>query len=230
VDLRAAVPEGGSNRSPVTLRVFDIAAGKKAWDWKLPAPITVITGGTKSPEYSPAMPDVAFSPDGSKLALAVRQTNDDLLRVRVFDSASGTLLREVVEPRDGPVASYTTSIIAFDSVGRIAVGDGRNAVVWNATDPAPKRLIGHEGTPHSAVFSRNGSRLFTLDYDRSGVNSGRLIRVWDLATGKDVIAIREPEASGPGMQSTFSESMWLDGDKLKLMTRDGILEFDGSPR
>jgi len=62
------------------------------------------------------------------------------------------------------------------------------------------------------------------------VNSGRLIRVWDLATGKDVIAIREPEASGPGMQSTFSESMWLDGDKLKLMTRDGILEFDGSPR
>ncbi|MFO0805832.1 MAG: WD40 repeat domain-containing serine/threonine-protein kinase [Gemmataceae bacterium] len=231
-NLRFPKPADGKQQSIVTLCSFDIAAGKSNWEWTLPAPITVLVSPAAEghSSYSPSLPSIAYSPDGNRIALAVRQLDDAKLHVRVFDSATGAIVRDVVEPPNDQVLSHSATVIAFDSNGRIVVGDGRNAVVWNATDSEPKKLIGHEGTPSSACLNADGSRLFTLDLDTAGTRQGRIIRVWDLHTGKEVIAIREPPPSAPGIGSPWSEEMWLEGEKLMLMTSDGVLVFDGTPR
>jgi len=224
-------PAAGTQSAIPTLRSFDLASGKPNWEWTLPAAITVLVGNDGgSASYSPSLPSILYSPDGTRLALAVRQSDDDVLHVRIFDSATGKIVRDLVEPPGGPVASNTANVIAFDSAGRIVVGDGRNAVVWNATDPDPRKLIGHEGYPSGACLSADGSRLFTLDLDQSGARQGRIIRIWDLQTGKEVIAIREPAPSAAGIGSPWSDEMWLEGEKLMLMTSDGVLVFDGTPR
>jgi WD40 repeat protein len=225
-------PAAGSQRSTVTLRSFDIDAGKSNWEWTLAAPITVLVSPAveKENSYSPSLPSIAYSPDGRRIALAVRQSDDTQLHVRVFDSATGAILRDLVEPPNSTVLSNTANVIALDDAGRIVIGDGRNAEVWNATDSEPRKLIGHEGYPTSACISANGSRLFTLDLDSSGARQGRIIRVWDLHTGKEVIAIREPTPSAGGINSPWSEEMWLEGEKLMLMTSDGVLVFGGTPR
>jgi WD40 repeat protein len=224
-------PSAGSQRSSATLRCFQIGNGKPNWDWTLAAPITVLVGPATEGDssYSPSLPSFMFSPDGNRIALAVRQSDDNLLHLRVFDSATGTMLSDRVEPLSDPVVSNNASVIAFDNAERIVVGDGRNAVVWTATDSEPRKLFGHEGTPSAACLSADGTRLFTLDLDTAGTRQGRIIRVWDLHTGKEVIAIREPPAP-PGIGSLWSDEMWLEGNKLMLMTTDGVLVFDGTPR
>ncbi|HYH65896.1 MAG TPA: hypothetical protein VD866_14450 [Urbifossiella sp.] len=108
------------------------------------------------------------------------------------------------------------------------VGTARVAVVWDGTGAAAEQLRGHDRSVSAGVFSSDGRRLFTLDGD----GWGRLIHVWDTATGREVLTLRESQtASLNGTASNASgEPMWLDGDRLMLLTHGGVLVFDGTPR
>ncbi len=108
------------------------------------------------------------------------------------------------------------------------VASDRDAVVWDGPGPGV-RLGGHDQVVAAGVFSADGRRLFTLD----GQLTNRLIHVWDLATRREVLTLREPATGGGGWMGLSyqgEEAMWLDGERLMLLTQGGVLVFDGTPR
>jgi hypothetical protein len=109
------------------------------------------------------------------------------------------------------------------------LGDLRDVVVWDGVNPEGRRLSGHDETASAGVFSADGRRLFTLD--GSGGGRARVIHLWDLATGGELLTIREPTVVTQWVVADGStEPMWLEGDRLMLLSTGGVHVFDGTPR
>ena len=152
--------------------------------------------------------ELAFSPDGSSVL-----TSGFDGRVRVWDAGDGALLREL-KVADGPGAG-----VALAPDGRTAVVVTAKGVVL-ARDVATggrRRLRGDPGEPRSArrCSTPTGTLLYVatgnmgFGYDGPGARTNA--RVWDVGTGRSVVALRDTAAHGPGLFSP---------DGRLLMTRD----------
>jgi len=74
--------------------------------------------------------------------------------------------------------------------------------------------------------------VFTLDAGTAG-NEARL-RVFDLTTGRELVAIRV-SLEGMGLlngywSSVTPESLWLEGERVHVLGGRGVRVFDGTPR
>lgn len=116
--------------------------------------------------------DLAFSPDGRKLATA-----DDDQMVKIWDLATG-------HPPTAPIITFSHDAkvrdIAFLSAGdRLVTAAHDTAYLWVLDDPkAPLRSFNHGSSIHGAfAVSQDGKRLATAG---DGSGKGRVIKVWDL--------------------------------------------------
>jgi WD40 repeat protein len=131
----------------------------------------------------PAMHQVAFSPDGKRLATGTWQGND----IKVWDIASGQPLATLPAGENARVLwSSRNGIIAVrmtDATQWLEEPDGtwRRGLVWQ---PDPGQTFWDQGT-----LSPDG-RLLALP------QSGDRIRLVELATGKELITLEPPRASG----------------------------------
>jgi WD40 repeat protein len=117
--------------------------------------------------------DLAFSPDGTKLAVIER----DGLYLR--DAATGRVLQTLRRHR----ADF--GVVAFSSDGTLASASGNERVIrlWDFTTGKMKRVLsGHPEIIVSLSFSRDGKRLVSASYQD--------FRVWDVAGGK--LALTKP--------------------------------------
>jgi WD40 repeat protein len=117
---------------------------------------------------------VAFLPDGGRLALAVSPFEP--LRpgaVELREAATGKLVRRC----EGPAAAVACLAVSPDGV-RIAAGSiDRTVTVWGTEDGAVRQVLqGHEAGVTAVAFGPQGE---VASGDRAGV-----IRVWDTA-GKE---------------------------------------------
>lgn len=120
------------------------------------------------PAHKPgASINVAFSPDGSRLATASADET-----VKVWDSASGKLLFTI--------AGHA---VAFRPDGKqlATVLPDRTVRLWNVETGAEIPLAGPIDAGDGLMFSPDGSRLVTV----TPVN---LPRIWDLRTAKQVVS------------------------------------------
>lgn len=142
----------------------------RVWTWDLGARARIQAydrGG-----YS-AIYDVAYSPDGGRIAIA----GSDRL-VRVIDVKSGQEVAKLSPSAD----AASNRAVRFSPDGKLlaTAGDDHHIVLWNTSNWKKERTLdGHDGTVAALAFSPDGKRLV------SGGND-QMVRVWDVASGDEL--------------------------------------------
>ena len=163
-----------------TIKVFDVATAKE----KILIPIT---------GKNVALGYIAFSPDGSLLAMSGRSFDDSPLiwesversrefgtgpgRLKVWEVKTGTLKHDLVGHSHANAVSFSPDGNLLASAGRWsdASKSGTGVILWNAQTGTKIRTVSTEanGGTHAAAFSPNskrvmiGSRTFDKDNDTS---------------------------------------------------------------
>ncbi|MCY2964355.1 MAG: WD40 repeat domain-containing protein [Planctomycetota bacterium] len=138
---------------------------------------------------APSVTGVAFSPDGSWLAVARGA------EVALLDVATGAT-KVVLKG-----ATQNLNAVAVNPDGsRVAAAGGESGIsgevlVWTLPNPEPKRFVGHTDSIYSVAYNADGSRLVTASYDK-------LLLLWNSGTGEVVSTLRHHTA--PVYSAQFS--------------------------
>ena len=121
--------------------------------------------------------DVAFSPDGTRLASA-----DASGQIRLWDVNARRPVRIIAERQGQPCR------LSYSSDGRmLASTSGDRAVrLWDAATSDPLDTLPHGATVYATAFSPDGTRLATACSDS-------VVHLWDLATHQEVAELRGHE-------------------------------------
>jgi WD40 repeat protein len=162
------------------LRVLDAATGKDLLKWLAPA----------EPDWSGrfGLSGVrpVFSPDGKRLAVAVRAGRDSK-DVKLWDIAAG---KEVLSLHG--VGDHGTWIAFSPDGKRLLTAGGSTVKLWDVQPDRPESaeapaltLRGHTQRVDKAVFAADGRRLFTAGQDG-------LVKVWDTTARENLLTIPAP--------------------------------------
>lgn len=155
--------------------------------------------------------DVAFSPDGKRLATA-HSYSADPGEVKLWDTATGALVATL------PLADRGIASIAFSPDGKLLAGQAHpmaapsssEVVLWDvAARRELRRLGGPDGRIGAMAFSPDGRSLASCGGDRT-------LRFWDVASGRET---RRVDGMGPGRALAFSP----DGKALAINGPGGAL-------
>ena len=167
--------------------------------------------------HVPHVTDIAFSPDGSRMATA---SGHDLVgfnsraitplvvghdsTAKVWDAATGDL-RAVLSPFGGHLDAASFS----PDGSRIATAAGDSARVWDVETGRPLRTL-PSGPVAYAAFSPDGGRILTISQgdDPAG-------RVWDASTGAELASLHGLRRPLPF--AAFSP----DGRRIVASSQDG---------
>lgn len=127
---------------------------------------------------------LAFSPDGKKLALS-RKGSDN---VEIRDVITGRMIR--------PLGEHSAQVnqVAYSPDGKwIASGsEDRSIKVWNAvTGELESTLRGHRGRVTDVAFSPESRSLFSTGWDGT-------LRVWSLSLKQELLTLGLPTQPAPG--------------------------------
>ena len=178
------------------VKVWDVATGKLVLDLEHP----------KSGTGFDNVHAVAFSPDGATLASGGYGT------IVLWDAATGrqrlTLHGDTYYPsiEFDPTGRWLAAALAQPGANRAAVQ------FWDTSSGKPLRTFqGDEYNNHAVAFSPDGTRIAAASGRTAalaGQNFGGSIRVWDAASGNELVAFKlDPE---PVMSLAFAP----DGKRL----------------
>jgi WD40 repeat protein/serine/threonine protein kinase len=112
---------------------------------------------------------VAVTPNGKRIATG---GGDDRV-IRIWDTESGALVRELTEPTDGILCTQFSPNGQWLAAG----GKDQHIYLWDmSTEAAAKTLNGHSGWVMSLEFSSTGERLLSGAFDAT-------MRLWDVTSG-----------------------------------------------
>ena len=171
---------------------------------------------------------MAFSPDSRFFAI-------DLARqgVAIFDTATGKQRSVLKVPGAGGMLTPLAILFSPDGARVVMQTSGGplgeanpGPTVWDtATGKFLFRLEGHDNVLLLRMaFSPDGTRIATAD-----VGGFFATKVWDAATGRMLLSLKNDQVPRPPQVTTLSFSP--DGHRLMLQTRDGQgPSWDATPR
>ncbi len=125
--------------------------------------------------HSGGVRDVAFSPDGQRLASG---SNDKTLKI--WDSATGKELFAL----KGHAGVVTSVAFSPDGQRLASASVDQTLKIWDsATGKELSTLNGHAGWVWSVAFSPDGQRLASASSDQT-------VKIWDSATGQELIVLK----------------------------------------
>lgn len=229
-------------RAEATIKSNPSLAARLARDarWQLPyAPpglpehVSRIMGSARL-RHSSRVNAIAYSPNGQSLASVSLDGS-----MKLWDLASG---REILnyrgladlgpnpasekEPKDDQLK---VASVAFSKLNVIACGGyGEIHLIEASTGKVLQILKGHKGTVKALAFRKDGLRLASVGDDKS-------IRLWDPATGKELLKFEPAQSGGSGNNATnfigrFEAIAYSPkGDQIAVTDQNGILAvFDVS--
>jgi eukaryotic-like serine/threonine-protein kinase len=171
-----------ASTSQITALAFSPDSGRLAAGW-IDGTARLWNAASGQPLGSPgngvsgAVPPVAYSPDGQRIA-GGEETGDIVVR----ESGTGRLLA-TLKGHAGPVDA-----VAFSPDGTRIVSGSRDKTirVWDSATYDPLLVMGdHDEAIASLVFSPDGARLYSTSADGS-------VRVWETRASKDAKPAKEP--------------------------------------
>ncbi len=191
--------------------------------------------------------DLAFSPDGSKLAYA----SDEDRQVQIWDVSTGNLLRRF--------SNIYAFMVSWHEDGRllaVSSDDDYNIHIFDMnTGEEHSVLRGHQGLPHGIRFAASGNVLSSWSWDGttriwnpdSGdqllripavvgqlsadgrklvCRQGRKLQLWQV-TRSDVYRSLPPQAStNISMTNIYDQTISRDGRWLAVASADGVGLYD----
>jgi WD40 repeat protein len=193
VDIANAL--GGVAFSPDGARLAGAGLGRvEVWDASTGRPVSLLQGP------SGWVYGVSYSPDGARLASGSVDGT-----VTVWDVATG---RQLVSLR-GHTRAVTG--VAFGPGGRLASGSEDGTVrVWDADRGLPLFTLSGAKVVAGVAFSPDGRLLA----------GGGELRVWDAATGEELLALGGPDGAATCLAFT------PDGRRVVGAGRDGVRVWD----
>jgi WD40 repeat protein len=197
---------------------------------------------TLFPWLGPVAALVHFSPDGRRVATALYEQQGD--RVRVWEAETGQPVT-VLEGHENPLLS-----VRFSPDGRrlVTASLDQTARVWDAaTGKELLRVTSPVAGFSLAEFSPDGKRILTAQSatidkmfrtpDGFGTRAQAPLpaqecaaRVWDAATGKDLLALRWPPGAGTTRGGVGTAAFSPDGRRIVTAGRPwGSSSTVGSP-
>jgi WD40 repeat protein len=194
-----------------------LAAGDEGvvnvWDWRNDQLLHTLPGHEKRAV------NVAFSPDGRRLASASWRGD-----VMIWDINTGQRLLTLSEHH------HPVSALAFSPDGRrlVSASFDRRLIVWDAETGERLRILrGHGGLVLGVAviaFRPDGSRLAPDDWRLASVGEDRTVRIWEVATGRLVLSLREHA------DMCQSVAVSPDGRRLATAGRDATVRlWDATP-
>ncbi|HEY1380134.1 MAG TPA: WD40 repeat domain-containing protein [Gemmataceae bacterium] len=133
---------------------------------------------------------VAFSPDGKQIASASAGLKDEKSLI-LWDAGTG---KEIFSLRADAAAGRC---LAFSPDGkRVVTTDSNNVAVWDAATGQEVLTLGETGGRgiSSVAFSPDGKRVARAGQvvDEQKKRACGVVKVWDAATGKEVLSFKHP--------------------------------------
>ncbi|HWF24548.1 MAG TPA: TIR domain-containing protein, partial [Solirubrobacteraceae bacterium] len=160
-----------------TLRLFDAGTGRIVRTTNLAQPLSA----------------VAYSPDGSRLAVGTGSDTTSSDTILLLDPATGAVRATLTSYVPGLQAQGGTAQIAFSPNGRVLAGDGPSGItLWSLPSGRARAFARDPNEGGTMVFSRDGRLLIVGGTDNS-------VHVYDVASARMVHRIVAPTDQGtPG--------------------------------
>jgi len=203
-----------------TSHAFSLVKGRRRWAWGF------MGGGVEVwdlergqiehvfVDHTNEIEDLAFSPDGRRLA-AVSCTGV----VCLWDADVGRLEKRF---HDGEIDSQTVwtpqQFVLFSPDGhRIASTPGDHSIrVWDAVTGRLEQNLGYNGVLATLAFSPDGDRIATVD-----VMWG-VVQLWDLVTGKRVLLLDENADLRRSQVCPAPYALFFHDGRIVSICREGI--------
>jgi WD40 repeat protein/uncharacterized caspase-like protein len=176
------------------VRVWNVPTGKELR--------TIGTGALNGLAFVGGEGGAALGPDGTQLA---RVSTDGETQVKFLDLATGRETRSV-KLTDEQIESAE---LVFTSDGHLLVSGiiDKRVKLWDVTNKANERDLGSTAQDWSLLkFSRDG-RLLAL-------SEGYTVKLWDVATGHDVPALKPPNSGLFSAQGRVFVGFTDDGKRI----------------
>ena len=161
----------------------------KAWSvtkvWEVDGTAEVLTFPGPRPREFGSFPNVSFSPDSSRVAIAGGRNRT----AKVWDATSGAALFPPVPKAPGPKKDWTQEVwsVCWSPDGSLLICDEQQARVWDVkTGEKLLTLGGKNGVFHCAAWSPDGSQIVTGEWKTFLPIHAH---IWDAKTGAKLLGL-----------------------------------------